>query len=160
MECRECGSEFTPKRKTQIYCCRACQTRRKSREQYKRRGGYQSQAKHSRQFSKAKCLICGEIIYRRNGPGIPKQRMHDECLRNDILDTLRSGKTVNSCQWQRMSSYGYTLKDFKEIIYKEIEAQQKKKDIMPVTWVAEDLDVKQSYIRDLIYKDKIRIYNE
>ena len=128
-KCIICGREFVPYRnmpthKTCSIECRKEQTRRKNRENY--------QTFHEeilrKQRSKARrlnngtvlCRICGRPVYRDWETKANHGWFHDECIYDDIIETLANGERVSILQRQRLYSRGYTLKEFIEDFENEI----------------------------------------
>lgn len=77
-----------------------------------------------RKYSKTKwmCAICGEIIDKSKMTTRCERtaRMHEQCVVNDAVNTISSGKRLNNMQRKRLYRRGYSVTDIKEIIREEI----------------------------------------
>lgn len=124
-KCVICGSDFEPRRntyKTQICCSKKCSYinhKTLSREWARRHKDVISQKVRAKNITN--CLICGERVM-HNVKGL-KPRMHTECIIEDCLATLESGKTLTLLQQKRAYSRGYTVNDLKELLEENEESE-------------------------------------
>ena len=120
--CVICGKEYEPhftKEKTQKTCSKECREvlTNKYNLEYRRRDYVRKRhIAYMRKYNgNPKCVICGKPIERNYSTGhTARTRMHEECVYQDIINTLKSGQKLNTAQYQRISSRGYSVKDFIE----------------------------------------------
>lgn len=116
--CKICGNEFLKTSVNKQTCSTECSRENAARNMRRYNSdNKEALAAYSRKRRKehptARCKICGELIQRGNDGHI-KTQMHDECIYNDILETLKSGHRIFPTQYLRLQSRGWTLKEFKE----------------------------------------------
>lgn len=120
--CKICGKPFESKVRNKITCsdeCHKANCRLLWKDWY-----YKNHEKTLEYFREkpyqykpqVKCKICGNIIEKKEFVG--KQRstiqMHEECVFNDCLNTLKGGNKLSSIQAQRLAARGYTISEFRE----------------------------------------------
>ena len=123
--CVECGKEFSTYRAIQKICspqCRVQREERKRKEWYAENRDYilqwQKNAK-ANQPGKAYCRICGKLIKQAilvDHKG--RVTMHDECVYDDAVKTLQSGKELSEIQKQRLRTRGFVVRDLKKEVNK------------------------------------------
>lgn len=69
------------------------------------------------------CRLCGRPVYRIYSEGSKKPAMHDECVYDDCIDTLKAGKFLDHKQRSRLYSRGYTIEKFEKEFKDEIYSQ-------------------------------------
>lgn len=158
LHCLWCGAEFKRDiRHRQKFCCISC------RKQFlKNDEAYQEKARIKRHEvwkykKKLYCRMCGNVIDRETHDG--SSRMHDQCVINDALDTLRNGEVLSKKQISRIFAYGHNITELTEIICKEIEATQKEKNIVTKSDAAKMFNLGMPALNAMIVRDAIRIYN-
>lgn len=112
IQCLECGKIFDRGFRTrQKFCCKKCRLEyNKHDEEYKERARIKRHARW-RKRKTLYCLLCGQPIDRaENGTG--SSRMHDQCIIDDALSTLRAGNTLSSTQVSRIHAYGHTVTEW------------------------------------------------
>lgn len=75
------------------------------------------------QPGKAYCRICGKLIKQAilaDHKG--RVTMHDECIYDDAVKTLQSGKELSEIQKQRLRTRGFVVRDLKKEVNKIEEA--------------------------------------
>lgn len=121
--CKICGKKFKTKVWNKITCSTEChKTNNKNLRKKWYDANHEEALEYYRKNSKYKykaktiCKICGKVI--DNKEIVCKQRsttqMHAECVFNDCINTLKSGRRLNSVQTQRLSARGYTISEFRE----------------------------------------------
>ena len=119
--CVICGSEFTPYHgaKNQLTCCRDCRqiysaerAKRKYHENREQILAVQKRQNRIKNNGHVICKICGRPIFRDWSIAANHGHMHDECIFDDVITTLRSGFKVSRVQKSRLYSRGYTLGEF------------------------------------------------
>ena len=126
-KCVVCGREFEPFNYNQKCCCMYC-----SRENdLKRRREYnRSPRTHERQRAyrlahpQGVCLICGKPVMKDGLKRHDSKKMHDECIFMDCLETLKSGNRLTSKQRTRLVLRGYSLKEFKQDYWEELNVRR------------------------------------
>lgn len=121
--CIECGKEFSTYRFIQKVCgpeCREIRTKRMQKAWYDNNHDYVISMARKAQFNKpgkARCRLCGKLIKQAlitDHKG--RVQMHDECIYNDAIKTLQSGKQLSEVQEQRLRTRGWTIKDIREAL--------------------------------------------
>ena len=132
-KCVICGKEFEPYYGTpgQVTCCGECRViynknigrkydhdnrawiLEKSRDEKRRKNN-----------GKVICKICGRPVYRDWNSVTDHGHMHDECIYDDVIDTLRSGDKITMLQRQRLYSRGYTVEEFIAEFGEELNEKQ------------------------------------
>lgn len=126
--CMICGREFE-RHNNKKTCSIECRKKRirdtfekwkaENPERYRKwQKNYNS--KHSRVGWHRKCIICGKSLYLSKEDEPTKKRMHDTCVYDDVLKTIIEGKPVTGTQRNRLYSFGYTVKTFREDYVDEI----------------------------------------
>ena len=124
-KCVECGKEFSTYRAIQKICspqCRVQREERKRKEWYAENREYILQWQKNAQANKsgkAYCRICGKLIKQAilaDHKG--RVTMHDECIYDDAVKTLQSGKELSEIQKQRLRTRGFVVRDLKKEVNK------------------------------------------
>lgn len=123
--CKICGKPFLKTSSMKQTCSKECSyanMKLKQRERYE--ADPEGQKRMARERSRirrmakptVRCRICGQLIYRGiNTDRVhTKPQMHEECVINDCLDTLRKGEKLTSKQYHRLQYRGFGLKEFKK----------------------------------------------
>lgn len=118
--CIECGKKFTTYRFIQKVCgpeCRGIRTKRMAKEWYEENHDYVISMAKKAQINKpgkARCRLCGKIIKQAMiSDHKGRVTMHDECVYNDAIKTLQSGKELSNIQKQRLRTRGFTVRELK-----------------------------------------------
>lgn len=121
--CIICGKEFEPYyalRNKQVTCgSKKCVTQRNiqyTKSYYAIEENNKRRKLHQRRHGTAYCRICGKKIERNHDLNfrVSNSTMHDECVINDVLETLKKGEKLSSAQVQRIYQRGYTIKELRE----------------------------------------------
>ena len=116
--CKICGGEFLKTSVNKLTCSPECahenaiRNMRRYREENRDLYNVYSR-KYHKEHPKSRCKICGKLI-QRGLDGHIKTQMHDECIYDDILATIKAGQQLTKTQYLRMQSRGWTMKEFKE----------------------------------------------
>lgn len=120
--CAVCGKEYEPYRGTyrkQLTCseeCRQAWRNRYAKKKYvdnrERILAAQREMLRKKKNGHVICKICGRPIFRDWSVPANHGHMHDECIYDDIITTIRSGFKVSKLQKARLYSRGYTLGEF------------------------------------------------
>lgn len=120
--CIICGKEFETNHSTQKTCgfeCHMIHSRKQSNKYYwdHRIDQLQKNKEYSRTHKKPiVCILCGKEVPRN--PTGHRSRMHDDCVYDDIIDTINSGREISYAQRSRLGRRGYTVKEFlSEYVY-------------------------------------------
>ena len=159
IQCLECGKIFDRGFRTrQKFCCKKCRLEyNKHDEEYKERERIKRRARW-RKKKTLYCLLCGQAID-RTSEDTGSSRMHDRCVVDDALSTLRAENRLSSAQVSRVHAYGHTVSEMINIICKEIESAKKPKNVISKDTAVEQYHIPMPTLNSLIYDDKIRIYN-
>lgn len=120
--CIVCGRDFLKTSSQKKTCSPACShvnamINLEKRKQKDPEGAKEKAREYSRKWRKehpqAFCKICGGAIWRGDS-GRSRTQMHEKCVYDDCLKTLRSGKELSKMQYLRLQARGWTLKEFKE----------------------------------------------
>ncbi len=110
--CRQCGAEFQEDGTSRKYCCKECAVKaaKNSRIEWNN---------HNRVYQRAviKCPLCGrEVAPVRIGDTVYQQKIHDDCVVSDIINTVKSGNKLTKLQESRKRRISLTNKQIKELI--------------------------------------------
>ena len=126
--CRICGAEFETNNSRYCTCSPACSIKNRNiiaqkyyyahpenRQNYRER-----QRKRSRQRF-VPCRICGENVPSVfTGVQYVRKHYHEECVVKEALKALSDGrKSHDKVVWRARNTYGYTIKDLKELLKDE-----------------------------------------
>ena len=130
--CVICGREFEPYRgrPSQKTCCKECRdvyvkrwTKKYLDDHTEQRKKQQLNYRRRTQNGRVICRICGKPIMRRYVFGEGKAWMHEECVFNDCINTLKSGGKLSHKQLLRLDARGYSKAEFCEEFYDKIHDQ-------------------------------------
>lgn len=113
-KCVICGKEFAPKSTRHCTCSAECS--KKNGRAWKKRPevikARQERMIAAHKLNNTACRICGEKVEHTLGKHEKSyKRMHEECIIEDSIRTLMSGKRMTSCQYSRLQSVGYGVKE-------------------------------------------------
>ena len=117
-KCTVCGKMFDPIRYNQLTCSAECSRIRnceRVKENYKKN-------KNKTVVLKV-CTICGKPIDYDKERSRRYARMHEDCVINDLLDTVRSGHKLADKQYNRMIARALSTKDLIQMIAREKESE-------------------------------------
>lgn len=65
------------------------------------------------------CKICGKPVLPERGTlrRYARKQIHEECVINDVINTVLNGERISSCQRTRLLSRGIDIED----VYEEIK---------------------------------------
>lgn len=110
-KCVICGKNFEENHTKRIYCSAACA--KNAQTQQIRDWGSKNYHYTPRTII---CSICGKPVEALEGPcGSRRIRFHTECLEDDIISTITSGKSLSKLQNGRKYRLGITNRDIKEM---------------------------------------------
>ena len=126
--CRICGAEFETNNPRCCTCSPTCSMKNRSIVAKKRyyanpeikQQSNVRQREKSRQRS-VPCRICGENVPSVfTGVQYGRKRYHEECVVKEALKALSDGKkSHDKVVWRARNTYGYTIKDLKELLNNE-----------------------------------------
>lgn len=120
--CIICGKTFIPHKnlKNRQKCC-SPECSIKNRYEINKRWNSKPETierRHRKYRERTKdsvvCKICGEpteAVYSSH-----RQHFHDECIINEAIEIIKSGKKLSASQYNRLFLRGYTLKHIAEIM--------------------------------------------
>ena len=130
--CVICGSEFEPYRgrPSQKTCGKECRqvyfsrwTKKYVEDHTEQRKRQQLNYRRKHNNGRVICRICGKPIIRQYVFGEGQAQMHEQCVIDDCISTLRSGEKLSHKQLLRLDARGYTLTEFKEEFKDAIESR-------------------------------------
>ena len=64
------------------------------------------------------CKICGKPVLPERGTlrRYARKQIHEECVINDVINTVRNGERISSCQMTRLVTRGLCMEDIREEI--------------------------------------------
>lgn len=117
--CIVCGKEFEAARHNYVCCSKECTKYncqygyRLSSEKYKKVLALRERVRNNRQ---RKCRICGKTIEREKVEDELYKQIHEQCIIDDCVKSMKAGKRMTNTQFSRLYSRGYTVRDLKETI--------------------------------------------
>ena len=119
IECKICGKLFEPDDQRFKCCSKTCrkmnqlQHNRRWRQEHKEEFKLLWKKNHPNNPNKTPhfCKICGERIWWTKTSHPVR---HDECVLNEIVKTVNSGKRISDAQYQQLKCRGYDLGMFAE----------------------------------------------
>lgn len=102
--CIVCGKPFIPGRKSQICCSKEC-----GKEQNKRRVMKNWYRNHNKEPHDNYCKICGKKIEQAGN-----RQLHEECVIQDILNTMKAGKKLSPIQAGRIAKRKVSTLDLRK----------------------------------------------
>lgn len=128
-KCVICGKMYEPYHcygERQLTCSQECrkeyarQYAKNNPKQYEYKERYK-QMKRIRTNGHVICRICGKPIYRTFELGEGSPWMHEECVFNDCINTLKHGEKLSRKQLLRLDRRGYSITEFREEFEDEIK---------------------------------------
>lgn len=119
--CVECGKEFTTYRAKKIICspeCKKQRVERRTKTWYQENRDYaleMAKISYANKPGKARCKICGKMIKQEMlVDHKSRAQMHDKCVFDDAINTLRSGNELTGTQMQRLRARGFSVRELKK----------------------------------------------
>lgn len=116
--CPVCGKDVERTSGAVKYCSEKCRNEG-NQMQYELRKKLKSESYIP---SQVMCKICGKPVLPERGTlrRYARKQIHEECVVNDVINTVLNGERISSCQRTRLLSRGIDIED----VYEEIKRRE------------------------------------